>query len=188
MVFPARRGRDRCDSERLRRQVETQREDLACAREQIDSRGARGARLRATLLLPGGHVPHLRNDGDRRCPGSSRLCAVGHRSGSGAQHDDLCVARQACVVKKAPFISVAVIASNPRGLMSLVGAVKFAAALLTRPVSGPCRFQMSATASSTNSALRTSTACTYARWPCWALISAAACCSTWIRRPHRCRI
>ena len=84
-----------------------------------------------------------------------------------------------------PFITVEVIASNARALMSLVWAMKFAAALLISPVSGPCS-QISATASSTMSALRTST-----DWK-WQLpgrfweISSAASSSTLRRRPQMC--
>src|SRR5438034_1099 len=62
----------------------------------------------------------------------------------------------ACVVLNDPFMTVEVTASNARGLMSLVWAMKLAAALLIRPVSGPWRSQISPIASSTMSALRTS--------------------------------
>ena len=43
----------------------------------------------------------------------------------------------ACVVWNEPFITVAVTASNARGESDSVGAMKFAAALLTTPVRGP---------------------------------------------------
>src|ERR1700761_7271765 len=43
----------------------------------------------------------------------------------------------ASVVWKLPSITVEVTARKPRGLRSFVGAMKFAAALLTSPVSGP---------------------------------------------------
>ena len=88
----------------------------------------------------------------------------------------------ACVVLNEPFITVEEIAVNARDEMFLVGAMKFAAALLISPVSGPCSDQISPTAASTASASRTSTAWTCAPGP----ISAAASSSTVIRRPHRC--
>src|SRR3954451_14577145 len=71
----------------------------------------------------------------------------------------------ACVVLNEPFITVEEIALNARADRFLVGAMKFAAALLIRPVSGPCVDQTSPTAASTASASRTSTACTCAPSP-----------------------
>src|ERR687895_2321999 len=67
----------------------------------------------------------------------------------------------ACVVLNEPFITVEEIASKARALMLLVGAMKFAAALLIRPVTGPWASQIAPIASSTRSALRTSTV-----WTC----------------------
>src|SRR6202022_606798 len=64
----------------------------------------------------------------------------------------------ATVVLKDPVITVDVTASNARWLRLAVGAMKFAAALLSRPVSGPCRSQIWATAASTVVESRTSTA------------------------------
>src|SRR4051794_6057813 len=67
----------------------------------------------------------------------------------------------ACVVLNEPFITVEEIALNARADRFLVGAMKFAAALLIRPVNGPWVDQISPTAASTASASRTSTA-----WTC----------------------
>jgi hypothetical protein len=64
----------------------------------------------------------------------------------------------ATVVLKDPVITVNVTASKARWLRLAVGAIKFAAALLSRPVSGPCCCQISATAASTVDDSRTSTA------------------------------
>src|ERR1700686_5801111 len=64
----------------------------------------------------------------------------------------------ATVVLKDPVITVDVTASKARWLRLAVGAMKFAAALLSRPVSGPCRCQISATAASTVAESRTPTA------------------------------
>src|SRR3954463_5725030 len=55
----------------------------------------------------------------------------------------------ACVVLNEPFITVELMASNARGDSDLVGAMKFAAALLMSPVSGPCSSQIAPTAAST---------------------------------------
>src|ERR1700760_224245 len=63
----------------------------------------------------------------------------------------------ACVVLNEPFMTVELIALNARAERLLVGAMKFAAALLISPVSGPCSSQIAATAASTASASRTST-------------------------------
>src|SRR4051794_29824958 len=71
----------------------------------------------------------------------------------------------ACVVLNEPFITVEEIALKARADRFLVGAMKFAAALLIRPVSGPCEDQISPTAASTASASRTSTVCTCAASP-----------------------
>src|SRR6476469_1932601 len=64
----------------------------------------------------------------------------------------------ATVVLNDPVITVDVTASKARWLRVAVGAMKFAAALLSSPVSGPCRSQISATAASTEADSRTSTA------------------------------
>ena len=61
----------------------------------------------------------------------------------------------ASVANSAPSITVERTASNPRGLISIEGEMKFAAALLTRPVSGPC-CQMVSTIDSICSGSRTS--------------------------------
>src|SRR3954452_14993898 len=68
----------------------------------------------------------------------------------------------ACVVLKEPFMTVEEIALNARADRFFVGAMKFAAALLIRPVSGPCDVQISPTAASTALASRTSTVWTNA--------------------------
>lgn len=57
----------------------------------------------------------------------------------------------AWVVWKLPFITVEVTASNARGLSDSVGAMKFAAALFTTPVSAPCSSQRRPIAASTPS-------------------------------------
>src|ERR1700676_4243094 len=64
----------------------------------------------------------------------------------------------ATVVLKDPVITVDVTASKARWLRLAVGAMKFAAALLSRPVSGPRRCQISATPASTVDESLTSTA------------------------------
>src|ERR1700752_3194134 len=63
----------------------------------------------------------------------------------------------ASVVLNEPVITVEVTASKPRGLKLTVGAMKFPAAVLRRPVNGPCRCQISATAAVTWSKSRTLT-------------------------------
>src|SRR6201997_771218 len=63
----------------------------------------------------------------------------------------------AIVVLNDPVMTVDVTASKARWLRLAVGAMKFAAALLRSPVSGPCSAQMSATAASTAAESRTST-------------------------------
>src|ERR1700722_11476831 len=55
----------------------------------------------------------------------------------------------ATVVLNEPVITVDVTASKARWLSVAVGAMKLAAALLSSPVSGPCRSQISLTAAST---------------------------------------
>ena len=55
----------------------------------------------------------------------------------------------ATVVWNDPFMTVPVIASKARGLSPSVWAMKFAAALFTTPVSGPCPDQIDSIASST---------------------------------------
>src|ERR1700682_2966378 len=65
--------------------------------------------------------------------------------------------RPATGVLNSPAITVDVTASKARWLRLAVGAMKFAAALLSSPVSGPCRSQISATAASTADESRTST-------------------------------
>src|ERR1700685_20430 len=62
---------------------------------------------------------------------------------------------RASVVLNEPVITVEVTASKARGLKVTVGATKFAAALFSRPVRGPCRCQISATAAVTWSESRT---------------------------------
>jgi hypothetical protein len=64
----------------------------------------------------------------------------------------------ATVVLNDPVITVEVTASKARWLRVAVGAMKFAAALLSSPVSGPWRSQISPTAASTEAESRTSTA------------------------------
>jgi len=61
------------------------------------------------------------------------------------------------VVLNDPVITVDVTASKARWLSVAVGAMKLAAALLSSPVSGPCRSQMSFSAASTDAESRTST-------------------------------
>ena len=61
------------------------------------------------------------------------------------------------VVKNVPSITVEVTARKPRALRSLVGAMKLAAALLNRPVSGPIA-QIASIIASTASASRMSQA------------------------------
>src|ERR1700734_838584 len=63
----------------------------------------------------------------------------------------------ASVVLNEPVITVEVTASKARGLKLTVGAMKFAAALFSRLVNGPCRCQISATATATWSKSRTLT-------------------------------
>src|ERR1700758_5105412 len=63
----------------------------------------------------------------------------------------------ASVVLNEPVITVEVTASNARGLKLTVGAMKFAAALLSNPVNGPCRSHIWSTAAATNSKSRTLT-------------------------------
>src|SRR5271156_6213270 len=63
----------------------------------------------------------------------------------------------ASVVLNEPVITVEVTASKARGLKLIVGAMKFAAALFSRPVRGPFRCQISATAAATWSKSRTLT-------------------------------
>src|SRR2546429_3527110 len=67
----------------------------------------------------------------------------------------------ASVVWNEPFITVSVTASKARGLSPWVWAMKFAAALLTTPVSGPYWDQIDSIVSSTWSNSRTSTV-----WKC----------------------
>src|ERR1700685_4207682 len=55
----------------------------------------------------------------------------------------------ASVVLNEPVITVEVTASNARGLKLTVGAMKFAAALFSKPVKGPCRCRISAMAAAT---------------------------------------
>src|ERR1700739_3111132 len=55
----------------------------------------------------------------------------------------------ASVVLNEPVITVEVTASNARGLKLTVGAMKFAAALLSKPFKGPCLPQISDTAAAT---------------------------------------
>src|ERR1700689_3301191 len=64
----------------------------------------------------------------------------------------------ASVVLNEPVITVEVTASKARGLRLTVGAMKFAAALFSTPVSGPCRSHISPTAAATWSNSRTLTA------------------------------
>src|ERR1700746_3059280 len=64
----------------------------------------------------------------------------------------------ASVVLNEPVITVEVTASNARGLKLTVGAMKFAAALFSKLVRGPCRCQISATAAAPWSKSRTFTA------------------------------
>src|SRR6266545_3999529 len=92
----------------------------------------------------------------------------------------------ASVVWNDPFMTVPVMASKARGLSPWVWAMKFAAALLTTPVSGPWPAQIASIVSSTWSNRRTSTV-----WTCTlpgraAEASSAASFSTPSRRPHRC--
>src|ERR1700751_3226092 len=92
----------------------------------------------------------------------------------------------ASVVWNDPFMTVPVMASKACGLSPWVWAMKFAAALFTTPVSGPCSDQIDSIASSTRSNRRTSTACTCTRPGRAADASSAASFSTAARRPHRC--
>src|ERR1700739_1932461 len=61
------------------------------------------------------------------------------------------------VVLNEPVITVETTASKARGLKLTVGAMKFAAALFSTPVKGPCRPHISATAAVTWSKSRTLT-------------------------------
>ena len=63
----------------------------------------------------------------------------------------------ASVVLNEPVITVEVTASKARGLKLTVGAMKFAAALFSTPVNGPCRSHISSTAAATRSKSRTLT-------------------------------
>src|SRR3984893_3141411 len=94
---------------------------------------------------------------------------------------------QAKVEKSAPSITVERTAAKPRGLISVDGAMKLAAALLTRPVSGPARHMVS-TIDSICSASRTSQTCASIEPPCCACApsSATVCSSTAGRRPQMC--
>ena len=92
----------------------------------------------------------------------------------------------ASVVWNDPFMTVLVMASKARGLSPWVWAMKFAAALFTTPVSGPCPDQIDSIASSTWSNRRTSTVCTCTVPGRSADTSSAASFSTPARRPHRC--
>src|ERR1700758_5457594 len=65
---------------------------------------------------------------------------------------------RASVVLKEPVITVEVTASKARGLKLTVGAMKFAAALLSTPVNGPCLSHIWSTAVATSSKSRTLTA------------------------------
>src|ERR1700751_6421419 len=82
-------------------------------------------------------------------------------------------------------MTVPVMASKARGLSPWVWAMKFAAALFTTPVSGPCPDQIDSIASSTWSNRRTSTVCTCTVPGRAADASSAASFSTPARRPHR---
>src|ERR1700747_599614 len=92
----------------------------------------------------------------------------------------------ASVVWNDPFITVPVMASKARGLSPWVWAMKFAAALFTTPVSGPCPDQIDSIVSSTWSNRRSSPWCTAPLRGGAADASAAASFSTPARRPHRC--
>src|SRR6266567_4690158 len=92
----------------------------------------------------------------------------------------------ASVVWNDPFMTVPVMASKARGLSPWVWAMKFAAALFTTPVSGPCSDQIDSIVSSTWSNRRTSTVCTCTPPGRAADTSSAASFSTPARRPHRC--
>src|SRR6516225_3800292 len=88
------------------------------------------------------------------------------------------------VVWNDPVMTVPVTASKARGLSPWVWAMKFAAALFTTPVSGPCSHQIASIASSTWSNRRTSTVRTCTLPGRAADASSAASCSTAARRPH----
>src|ERR1700747_759127 len=63
----------------------------------------------------------------------------------------------ASVVLNEPVITVEVTASKARGLKLTVGAMKFAAALFSSPVNGPCLSHIWSTAAATWSESRTLT-------------------------------
>ena len=91
----------------------------------------------------------------------------------------------ASVTWKLPSMTVDVTARNPRGERSLVGEMKFAAALLTTPVSGPCA-QIASIMASTASASRMSQTCVATLPEPAAAISFAASSRTAGRRPQMC--
>src|SRR5207245_5472062 len=91
----------------------------------------------------------------------------------------------ASVVWNDPFMTVPVMASKARGLSPWVWAMKFAAALFTTPVSGPCPDQIDSIVSSTWSNRRTSPLGTCTHPERAADPSSAAALSTRARLPHR---